>query len=87
MKKALSVILIVCLMFTSIFSFSSYAVGEDVNINANDLTTKTLTMSQIPGKYKTQGRTILQNDVLLAHYPATGIEFTTYCSGDVYERS
>ena len=81
MKKALSVVLIICLMFTSIFSFSAYATGEDVN--ANDLTTKTLTMPEISGKYKTQGRTVLQDGVLLAHYPATGIEFNAYCSGDV----
>ncbi len=84
MKKTLSVLLVICLMFTSIFSFPAYAAGDDVNVNINDLTTKTLAMTDISGKYKTQGRTVLNSDgVLLAHYPATGIEFDAYCKGDV----
>ena len=84
MKKTLSVLLVICLMFTSLFSFPAYATGDDVNVNINDLTTKTLAMTNISGKYKTQGRTVLNSDgVLLAHYPATGIEFDAYCSGDV----
>ena len=77
MKKLLSILLVVCLLVTSVFSASVYAEST------YDLTAKTLTMSELNGKYKTQGRTILQNDVLMMHYPATGIEFNAYCSGDV----
>jgi len=77
MKKLLAILLVGCLLITSVFSASVYAESE------YDLTTKTLTMPEIAGKYKTQGRTVLQDDILMAHYPATGIEFNAYCSGDV----
>lgn len=78
MKKLLSILLVVCLLVTSVFSVSVNAEGTQY-----DLTTKTLTMPELSGKYKTQGRTVLKDDILLAHYPATGIEFNAYCSGDV----
>ena len=83
MKKILSILLVVCLLVTTVFSSGVFATEGDVNVNVSDLTTKTLTMPEISGKYKTQGRTVLQDGVLLAHYPATGIEFNAYCSGDV----
>jgi lysophospholipase L1-like esterase len=35
------------------------------------------------GKYKTQGRTSVINDVLMTDYTATGMEFKAHCSGDV----
>ena len=74
MKKLLSILLVICLMFTSVFSLPVFAEGENEYL-----------ITSLSGKYKTQGRTVINSDgVLLAHYPATGIEFKANCSGDVY---
>lgn len=73
MKKTLAILLAICLMFTSLFSLPVFA--EDGT---------TFLMTELEGKYKTQGRTVFNADgVLLAHYPATGIEFNAYCKGNV----
>ncbi len=73
MKKTLAVLLVICLMFTSLFAIPVFAEEGT-----------TFLMTELEGKYKTQGRTVFNNDgILLAHYPATGIEFNAYCEGDV----
>jgi len=80
MKKMLAILLIVCLLFATALPYSAFAEG---NATMYDLTEKTLTMAELDGKYKTQGRTVLQNGGLYTHYTSTGIEFNAYCSGDV----
>ncbi|MBQ7107648.1 MAG: DUF4886 domain-containing protein [Clostridia bacterium] len=80
MKKMLAILLIVCLLFATALPYSAFAEG---NATMYDLTEKTLTIAELDGKYKTQGRTVLQNGGLYTHYTSTGIEFNAYCSGDV----
>lgn len=44
---------------------------------------KTYKISEIAGKYKTQGRTTLLNETLIMQWSASGIEFNAECGGDV----
>ena len=37
----------------------------------------------LAGKYKTQGRATIINDILMVDYSASGIEFSALCEGDV----
>ena len=74
MKKTLAILLVVCLMFTSLFSIPVFAEEGT-----------TFLITELEGKYKSQGRNYLNTDgVLLVNYPANGVEFNAYCKGDVY---
>ena len=44
----------------------------------------TLSVSQLSGKIKTQGRVYQTSDKLYVDWSASGIEFTANCAGDVY---
>ncbi|MBR3811871.1 MAG: hypothetical protein IKJ16_06045 [Agathobacter sp.] len=46
--------------------------------------TKTYTMEDLEGYYKTQGRTAVVDGTLMLDFSASGIEFTADCEGDVY---
>lgn len=74
MKKTLAILLVVCLMFTSLFSIPVFAEEGT-----------TFLMTELEGKYKSQGRNYFNADgVLLVNYPANGVEFNAYCKGDVF---
>ena len=89
MKKFLALLLIVCVLATSVFAGSVFALDDDVDMDfgMDDetpvLITTTYTIPQMAGKYKTQGRTSVLNGVLMTDYTASGMEFKAHCSGDV----
>ncbi|MBR7132009.1 MAG: hypothetical protein IKD04_00595 [Clostridia bacterium] len=70
MKKAL--IFICC--FALLVTVCSFAVSAETSV---------FKISDIEGKYKTQGRTELVDDTLFMDWSASGIEFSANCSGDV----
>ena len=72
--KILSLLLCGCfLLGTGAASVSVGAASE-----------KTYFLAEHADKYKTQGRTLLENDGLLVDWSASGIEFEANCSGNVY---
>lgn len=73
MKKILSIILS-CLLILGMIPFGVFA---------EEATATTYTIPEMAGKYKTQGRTSIVNNVLMTDYTATGMEFIANCSGDV----
>ncbi len=84
MKKLLSLILALALLILESVGVS--AVNQDVEINAENLNgvlTKTYTIPEMEGKYKTQGRYEIVNNILMLDYSVSGIEFNALCSGDV----
>ncbi len=90
MKKLLALLLTVCLLATSVFVGSVYALDDDVDMEMGMddedqpvIETKTYTIPEMSGKYKTQGRTTVLDGVLMTDYTATGMEFIANCSGDV----
>ena len=50
---------------------------------ATETDATTFTIPEMEGKYKTQGRTTIVNNILMTDYTATGMEFVANCSGDV----
>ena len=89
MRKFIALFLIVCLLATCTFTGNVYALDNDVDMDMGMddgtvvLIDKTYTIPQMAGKYKTQGRTTVINDVLMTDYTASGMEFKAHCSGDV----
>ena len=85
MKKLLALLLTFCLMATSVFAGSVYALNDDVDMDMGEDSAEyqTFTISQLNGRYKTQGRTSVINNILMVDYSASGIEFSAYCSGNV----
>ena len=73
MKKTLSIILALVICFTTCF-------GGVITVFADSTT---YTISQMEGKYKTQGRTEVKDGMLLIDYSASGIVFKANCSGTV----
>ena len=69
--KSLIAALLAALMLTSLCVTAS-AEGETV-----------YTMSELEGKYKTQGRTALVGGDLMLEWSASGVVFKADCSGDV----
>lgn len=83
MKKILTGLLTVTLslMLCGITTLA----GSDVDINmGDDVTEKEFLITELSGKYKTQGRTAMVQGLLMLDYSATGIEFIAECEGDVY---
>lgn len=54
--------------------------SEDSN---EEVESMTLTIPELVGKYKTQGRTTIINNLLMVDYSASGIEFSANCEGNV----
>ncbi len=81
MEKFLSVLISVCLLLTTLFVSGVFAANNDVDIDVSDIISNKIT--DIEGKYKTQGRTSISGEVLWLDYSASGIEFEAECSGDV----
>ena len=82
MKRLLSIFLCVVLTL-SISVFNSSALDFDMDageMNDADITYK---ISDIDGKYKTQGRTTVIDGTLMLDHSASGIEFSAKCKGAV----
>ncbi len=73
MKKFLSIFLALVICFTTCF-------GGMVTVLADNTT---YTISQMEGKYKTQGRVTVSDNMLMIESSASGIEFKADCSGSV----
>lgn len=60
-------------------------IPDDKEINMSDTLDEETTyyIPEIEGKYKAQGRTIIQNGSLIVDHSASGIEFNANCQGDV----
>lgn len=60
--------------FTLLMTICSFSISAETSV---------IKISDIEGKYKTQGRTELVDDTLFMDWSASGIEFSANCSGDV----
>ena len=67
---------IVLYLLCSIFLMATFSFGASAASN-------TFSITELEGKYKTQGRTELVNGTLFMDWSASGIEFKANCSGDV----
>jgi predicted peptidase/lysophospholipase L1-like esterase len=85
LKKLLTAILSVVLVITLGVSANVLALKEDVDMDMNEDTEsyETFAITNLNGKYKTQGRTSIINNVLMVDYSASGIEFSALCEGNV----
>ena len=63
-----------------------YSEEEDnfENIGGEEMEGVTYFITEIDGKYKTQGRTPIIDGVLKLDWTASGLEWNAYCKGDVY---
>lgn len=85
-KKILSVMLSVMLLVTLTVTANGFALDEDVDMDMGEedpVTYQTFAITDLNGKYKTQGRTSIINNLLMVDYSASGIEFSAFCEGDV----
>lgn len=67
----LAALILIFILFVSGFTFITNAE------------TTVYPITEITGKYKTQGRTIIKDDLILLDWSASGIEFVADCSGKV----
>ena len=67
-------------IFSLLIAFVFIIVALPVNTFAAE---NTYPITQLSGKYKTQGRTTVKDGMLLLDWSASGIEFTARCSGEV----
>ena len=67
---------IVIYLLCSIFLMATFSFGASAASN-------TFNITELEGKYKTQGRTELVDGTLYMDWSASGIEFKANCSGDV----
>lgn len=72
-KKAVAVVLCAALLLSTMLVSGITASAE----------TATYEITNLAGKYKTQGRTPIVNDTLMLDWTAAGIEWEANCSGDV----
>lgn len=84
-KKLLSVILSVILIMVFTVTANVFALDEDVDLDMSEDEEmyQSYAVTALKGKYKTQGRTSVINNLLMVDYSASGIEFTANCEGDV----
>ena len=85
-KKLLSVMLSVVLLMTLTVTANVFALDEDVDMDMGEedpINYQTFAITDLNGKYKTQGRTSIINDILMIDYSASGIEFSAFCEGEV----
>ncbi len=85
-KKILVFMLSICLIVGTVaIPTRVMALDEDVDMDmgTDELLYKTLTIPELGGKYKTQGRTSIINNLLMVDYSASGIEFSANCEKDV----
>ena len=73
MKKFLCVFLALIICFTTCF-------GGIISVFAES---STYTIADMEGKYKTQGRVVISDNMLMIESSASGIEFKANCSGSV----
>lgn len=86
LRKLLSVILSVLMVMTLMVTANVFALNDDVDMDMgeDDSTLyQTYAITNLLGKYKTQGRTSIINNLLMVDYSASGIEFSAFCEGDV----
>ena len=86
LRKLLSVILSVLIVMTLTVTANVFALNDDVDMDMgeDDSTLyQTYAITNLLGKYKTQGRTSIINNLLMVDYSASGIEFSAFCEGDV----
>ena len=67
---------IVIYLLCSIFLMATFSFGASAASN-------TFNITELEGKYKTQGRTELVDGTLYMDWSESGIEFKANCSGDV----
>lgn len=84
MKKYIALLLSLLLTFT-IVPVSAFAIEGDVDLDMGDLSSgySTYAITELEGKYKTQGRTSVVNNILMTDYSGSGIEFEAFCEGNV----
>ncbi|MBE6762347.1 MAG: hypothetical protein E7551_08720 [Ruminococcaceae bacterium] len=58
-------------------------IEKSTEVSDEDGEYPTFAISELAGKYKTQGRASIINDILMVDYSASGIEFSANCEGDV----
>ena len=86
MKKVVSFIVCFLMIFTSTF-MPALAVWEDVDIDVgiiDDTKEAEILVTDMSGKYKTQGRTTISGGYLMIDHSASSFEFDANCMGDVY---
>lgn len=66
-----------------IFLISVIMISNILSIFSVSAASTTYKIADLKGKYKTQGRTVLQNGTLFMEWSASGIEFNAKCSGSV----
>ena len=72
-KKLLALVVAVVLLISIVYITPISALNE----------TTSFTISDMQGKYKTQGRTAVIDDAIMLDHSASGIEFTATFGGDV----
>ena len=82
MKKLLSVLISTLLIFASCISSVS-ALDFDMDMTEDGVPGMTYNITELEGKYKTQGRSVIIGEVLMTDYTASGIEFNANCEGTV----
>lgn len=85
LRKLLSSILSILIIMTFTITSNVFALDEDVDMDMNEdeKTYQTYAITDLLGKYKTQGRTSVINNLLMVDYSASGIEFSAICEDDV----
>lgn len=81
MRKILSILLCAFLLTTSLFTT---VLAADFDYDMGEIYDgDTYNITDLQGKYKTQGRYALIDGVLMTDYTASGIEFNAFCEGKV----
>ena len=84
LKRILGFLLSACLiaaMFTMPTQVMALDEDVDMDMGGDESLYTTLTIPELGGKYKTQGRTSIINNLLMVDYSASGIEFSAICEG------
>lgn len=72
-RKLVAVLVAVAVLSTTVLTGAVFAADE----------TTTYQLADLEGKYKTQGRTEIENGAVMLDWTAAGIEWNANCSGDV----
>lgn len=72
-RKIVAVLVSISVFATALITGAVFAVDEAITYEIKDL----------EGKYKTQGRTEIENGAVMLDWTAAGIEWNANCSGDV----
>lgn len=83
-KRLLGMLLSICIIAATLsIPMGVFALGEDIDIDMGESGVEMYAITGLAGKYKTQGRATIINDILMVDYSASGIEFSALCEGDV----